>query len=286
MCVAVVIETQKGPSQIECWQMDDANPHGVGLAWGSGELVRYRKGLTWMEAYDLLQRIPRPALMHFRWATHGGRARHLTHPFPLGPRALTSRKLNAASKAVLIHNGVWTNYLRHMPPGVKTEKWSDTAVAAYAAGVHGEEILDDVDWATATMRAISDNGAVDIVMRGHWQEHEGNMYSNLTWQPRAKSYYTPSRGSWGGGYDFDDETNYFNYGEPVTIGKVLDAENMREKRESAFEEWKRKRDEMKAKEEARSKEIDTWLAEYEAAQKAIRALPALPSGLPVAADKK
>jgi hypothetical protein len=201
MCVAVLVETAKGPTALEMWQMEDANPHGAGIAWASGDIVRYKKGLTWRQAHDLLAKIPRPALLHFRWATHGGRARHLSHPFPLGPRALTSRKMNGGAKAVLIHNGVWTDYRAYIPDGISPDKWSDTAVAAYAAGTLGEEILDHVDWSTAVGRASGD-GRMDVTLRGNWQEHEGNLYSNLGWQPQRKWY---ARATSRGGIEFAPE---------------------------------------------------------------------------------
>ncbi len=198
MCVAVVVETREGPTPLELWRMEDSNPHGAGLAWASGNLIRYRKGLTWKQVRDILPKIPRPALLHFRWATHGGRARHLSHPFPIGPRALTTRKLNSASKAVLIHNGVWTGYEHFAPEGLDLEKWSDTAVAAYAAGIFGEEILDHVDWSTAVGRNSGLN-RMDVSLRGHWTEYNGNQYSNLSWKPRAKiAVY----GGWG---NYSDE---------------------------------------------------------------------------------
>lgn len=181
MCVAVLVESE-APTQVEMWQMDNENPHGIGIAWASNDIIRYKKGLGWMEAYKLLESVPRPALLHFRWATHGGRARHLAHPFPLGPKAVTSRKLNGGAKSVLIHNGTWNDYTKFAPLGIDIAKWSDTAVAAYVAGTIGEEILDHVPWCTAVGRAAG-SGRMDVTLRGDWTEHNGNMYSNMYWQP-------------------------------------------------------------------------------------------------------
>lgn len=207
MCVAVLVETTEGPTDAELFKMEDSNPHGAGLAWASGNLVRYKKGLTHKQVSALLKVIPRPALLHFRWATHGGKARHLTHPFPLGERALRSRKLNSAAPAVLIHNGVWHDYDKFIPPGVDGDKWSDTAVAAYVAGIVGEDILDHVNWSTAVGRSSGHN-RMDVTLRGDWKEHNGNMYSNLTWMGyqhwKSSKYY----GASGGSYTYP-------YGEPM-----------------------------------------------------------------------
>lgn len=193
MCVAVLIETAKGPTEREIRLMYEDNPHGAGLAWGSGDLVRYRKGLSVQQVIDLLPTLPRPVLLHFRWATHGGTDRVMTHPFPIGRRAITSRKLNGAARAVLIHNGVWHDYERFAPPGCNTDYWSDTAVAAWAAGEYGEDILDHVNWATAVGRAAG-NGRLDITLRGTWEEWQGNQYSNLLWQPKPKVRMAPGLG--------------------------------------------------------------------------------------------
>lgn len=185
MCVAVVVLGDR-PTNHELREMHESNPHGAGIAWGAGNLVRYRKGLTWSQCVEILDRVPRPALLHFRWATHGPKVRYLTHPFPIGAKALKSRKLNSAAQAVLIHNGVWHEYESYAPYGIDLNKWSDTAVAAYAVGEYGDEILDHVPWCTAIGRMV--DGELDVTIRGNWQEYGDNMYSNLTWQSWKPKY--------------------------------------------------------------------------------------------------
>lgn len=188
MCVAIIVEGSiSTDTLLSC---EDNNPHGAGLAWGDGDRVRYRKGLTAMEVVKIAQALPRPFLLHFRWATHGGRAAHLTHPFPLGHRALISRSLEGVADAVLIHNGVWGDYERFIPQWVDRDRWSDTAVAAYVAGTTDESILDHVAWSTAVARAAG-SGRLDITTRGRWYEHsDGNSYSNLSWLPRPAPRYS------------------------------------------------------------------------------------------------
>jgi hypothetical protein len=268
MCVAVIVESDKGPSDSDLYHMNQDNPHGVGLAWAMGDLVRYRKGLTWRQARDLLAKIPRPALLHFRWATHGGLDRAMTHPFPLGRKAITSRKLNGAAKAVLIHNGVWKGYDKFAPAGLDLNRWSDTAVAAYAAGTFGEEILDYVDWATAVARAPG-GGRLDITTRGYWEEHEGNLYSNLTWQPRERKMsvkVTPS-----GGLEFledDAWTEYFNRTTRQPSHSAYDIEDLTGEAPLAVDEFLRWNDEgklVRGKTVAPRDPVPTWLEEYEAA---------------------
>jgi hypothetical protein len=181
MCVAILVEAEIAPATLAA--CEDANPHGGGLAWIAGDQIAYRKGLRWREMARLAATLPRPFLAHFRWATHGGVRDYLCHPFPLGARALTSRAVEGLAPAVLIHNGVWPDYLRWMPGGIEAERWSDTAVAAYATEVVGEDILDHVGWSNAVARATA--GRMDITLRGRWMDHtDGNVYSNLSWLPR------------------------------------------------------------------------------------------------------
>lgn len=187
MCVAALIESDEGPSKDELIGMERDNPHGAGVAYIEGDRIRYKKGLNWVQVHKILKRVPRPALVHFRWATHGGKAMHLTHPFPLGPRALVSKALTGTAPAVLIHNGIWSDYADFIPDWATNRKsqLSDTAVAAYVAE-KWEGVLDDVDWSTAVMRS-SGPGRADVTLRGRWVEYDGNMYSNLSWQHHMPS---------------------------------------------------------------------------------------------------
>lgn len=186
MCVALLVESQAGPTKDELIAMERDNPHGAGVAFIEGDRIRYKKGLNWVQVHRVLQRVPRPCLVHFRWATHGGKGAHLTHPFPLGPRALVSKALTGTAPAVLIHNGVWFNYADFIPDWALRRKaeLSDTAVAAYIAE-KWEGVLDDVEWSTAVMRSSGPDRA-DVTLRGRWVEHNGDMYSNLNWQNYLK----------------------------------------------------------------------------------------------------
>lgn len=199
MCVAVLVETEAGPTADELKAMDSENPHGAGVAFSRGNQVRYHKGVTWKWIAKNQASWPRPYLLHFRWATHGGRARHLAHPFPISISAVLSKRLSGDADAVLIHNGVWSDYKRFLPHWLRKEedRWSDTAVAAYAAKVYGEDVLDDVAWSTAVGRARG-IGRMDVTLRGNWVEHQGNMYSNLNWQQPTRFQY----GGWDGWEDY------------------------------------------------------------------------------------
>lgn len=202
MCVAVVVLTDDGPTKHEMRQMAVSNDDGIGLGWRDRDTLAYVKGLDTSEAIELLAVAPRPTMLHFRYATHGGKKKHLTHPFPLGDAALYSEELQGTCDAMLMHNGTWSDYRTYLPPGFKASEVSDTAVMAYVAEEH-EAILDEVSWATAVMKLVE--GRAQIRLRGRWQRHEGNLYSNLYWKNQyvytgggsstsdnyTKTYYSP-----------------------------------------------------------------------------------------------
>lgn len=192
MCVAAII-TGASPPLADLQDMEAENPHGAGLAWqvpGENQLT-YKKGLTAEEVHEILDALPRPVLLHFRWATHGTRSKALTHPFPLGIRALLDPSLEGKAKACLIHNGVWDAYRKHMPDFLDTLKLdlSDTAVAAYVA-LRNPSILRDVRWATAVGRARGKGKPMAVKTTGGWTTYAGNQYSNLQWVGAGTKAYS------------------------------------------------------------------------------------------------
>ena len=186
MCVAILVESKRGPTATELAHMEAHNPHGGGVGFPSGTDIEYRRGLTAKQIAKMLPQLPRPTLVHFRWATHGPRVPELCHPFPLGVAAFVRRTLRGRAPGVLIHNGVWNDAHRHCPRWQPYERTSDTAVAAFMVGTGREDILDEVPWSTAIMRS-SGPGKADVVLRGYWTEYNGDLYSNLNWQPNRWS---------------------------------------------------------------------------------------------------
>lgn len=179
MCVAVIVESQNRIPTKYLEAMHKANDDGAGLAWISGDQIQYRKGLTWQEIDELQDKIPRPFLMHFRIATRGAPIPELTHPFPIGMQAF-SDDLVGLAPAVLIHNGTWSDFRRYVPVGINEHVVSDTQTAAYAVE-HDEDILNEVGWSNALLRAKGE-GRADLTLRGRWMDFEGNQYSNLYWK--------------------------------------------------------------------------------------------------------
>jgi hypothetical protein len=176
MCVAAVCFGDTPPLEY-LEDMELGNPHGAGVAWVRNGAVAFVKGLDAEEVHYALSRVPRPALFHFRWASAGPKTKRLTHPFPLGVKALTHTGVDGVAPAVMIHNGTWSSWRQHIPQWAKKDEGnlSDTAVAAYMAEDH-EDILDSVHWATAILRSDK-----RVTLRGDWHNHGGTLYSNMHW---------------------------------------------------------------------------------------------------------
>jgi hypothetical protein len=166
--------------------MDHENPDGGGVAWLESGQLRFERGLTSEQIFYMQEAgtLTYPYLLHFRWATHGGKIPGLTHPFPTGPRAFDG-ELSGVAEQVLIHNGVWHDYNSWLPmvegvDEIKLVDTSDTAVAAYFYSWF-PDIADEIPWAVAT--ASIKEGAIAIVKHGGWSSFAGNEYSNLHWLP-------------------------------------------------------------------------------------------------------
>jgi len=201
MCVAAIIHRPVPLADLR--KMQDDNPHGAGVAWSESGAIEFRRGLTAETIFAMQQReeMTYPYLLHFRWATHGAQVPELTHPFPTGARAF-SGELSGACEQVLIHNGVWSDYDEWAPyitSEVSSEAinaGSDTSVAAYFIP-HFPELADHIPWAVA-IATIDESGQMVISQHGRtWLEHEGNSYSNLSWQQQSWwKQYRASNQAW------------------------------------------------------------------------------------------
>lgn len=212
MCVAAIINQPVSLAYLK--EMEDSNPHGGGVAWPdyAAGVMRFRKGLDHRQIHAMQEtgELAYPYLLHFRWATEGDKVPQMTHPFPVGVRALFG-ELEGAADRVLIHNGTmswaqqkyWvpdTDYMYHIPWEL-INRASDTAIAAWLMTEPGsEDILKALKWATC-VGSVRD-GKLVTELEGDWENFEGNQYSNLHWLPysargRGGSYF-PAAWDWEG----------------------------------------------------------------------------------------
>lgn len=193
MCVLIIVESRT-PRLKDLQLMEKENPHGAGIAWQDKGEIAFVRDLTAKEIFKLVQDLPRPYIIHFRWATKGEKTPMQMHPFPLGWAAING-PVSGRAPAVMAHNGTWKEYKEWIPTGVDADKVSDTQIAAFMAGFY-EEILDEVTFANALVK-VGKKGA-DITYRGKtWQRYQGNLFSNMNWKTRSR-FDTPTYGVYSG----------------------------------------------------------------------------------------
>jgi hypothetical protein len=86
MCLLIVKPAGVSIPKQELIHASFANPHGAGIAWSDGKKTRIAKNAKW-DGYDIVQALEplhdKPALIHFRYATHGSQNDANAHPFSL-----------------------------------------------------------------------------------------------------------------------------------------------------------------------------------------------------------
>lgn len=168
----------------------EANPHGAGLAWSDGKTVQIEKGADWTydEIADITAQLEDfPAIVHFRFATHGSLTDKNTHPFRL-PGGWTAG-----------HNGVISGVTCKRDES-DTRAFLRKHVSPYiVAGrsLSEEPLLADLGKAMGggnKMAFLHDSGAWSLANpeSGHWKD--GIWYSNHTYV--RYQYCTTERKPW------------------------------------------------------------------------------------------
>jgi hypothetical protein len=188
MCV-IAICRDRNLTRMEVEQMDAANPHGIGVAWASRkrDVVQYAKGLSVDETLALLPKIPKPYIVHFRFASVGAVTPALCHPFPI--HVAPSDAVRGATKAgVLFHNGTWGEWkngfeavkeLGSIARDTTHEGWSDSRVMAALAAAYATHAVAEIVGATQRLAVLRPSGRIETY--GAWAKHHGIEVSNLWW---------------------------------------------------------------------------------------------------------
>ncbi len=159
MCVIFACES-KVPDEKKLFDSEECNPHGAGISWQEGNGVRWIKGLSTKEIIKTLSHksVKLPLTIHYRWASIGGQAKELCHPFPVNDSADVD--LEGHSDFTLMHNGHWSNwddayFWSTISQGKKflTGPVSDSRALASMTYRHGFEFLDMIpgSWGKAAI---------------------------------------------------------------------------------------------------------------------------------------
>jgi hypothetical protein len=210
VCVAIIITGNDRPSKSDLHSMHVQNNDGAGIGWVDNGKAHWSKGHSPDQIDALIDKLPRPLLVHFRFATVGGSIPQLCHPFPVTPDMEEAPE--GSADEILIHNGHWSDWddyykaytaeFDNVPGG----KWSDTRFAALMMArckpEDRDSIAAEVGGKIATM-VVGPDGLGDVSYWGSWtKEGDGVYYSNTGWK-WARSY---------GGYTHEmSETWYDRY---------------------------------------------------------------------------
>lgn len=211
MCLMIVKPAGKDIADEHLQNGFENNPDGGGYCWHDGGRVFYRKGIFAFEEFLKSYRQDvgdKPAIVHFRMATHGGVNEENCHPFDVG------------NGAMMAHNGIIQ---------VETERGeSDTRafIRKRIAPVltSNPDAVRDPSWVESIDAAISGSklgflypdGKHYIIgeKRGQWED--GVWFSNSG--HKASCHWWSGRGAW----DTEDEVSYWK--EEGVTGAMTPAE--------------------------------------------------------------
>ena len=186
MCVAIIIPgAAKWPSKETLLACEKANQHGGGIAWTDPDkrIVRWKKGITAEEIYEITQQVKPPGLIHFRISTAGGVVPELCHPFPVTKES--SLALEGTAHQVMIHNGHFSKWdeilLLKMPPGKKlpSGSLSDSRAMAWLASHYGQNFF----LLTGEKIACLDGMGRTVWYKPNaWTTIDGCEFSNTSWK--------------------------------------------------------------------------------------------------------
>lgn len=213
------------PSADTIRNMWEGNPDGAGFMYPSvvqgkkgkpKAVVQVEKGfMTLTHFTSALEKLAEtvdltatPIVMHFRITTHGGTCPELTHPFPVTSSRGALRKLRATAPVGVAHNGI----IHSVTPAKDmsdTSEYVATQLAPLSKALpkfwenpHALELIKN--GIGSKMAILSASGALTTI--GDFNEHDGVMYSNYSYEPRRFTY---SRYNFGcGGWDYETATDY------------------------------------------------------------------------------
>lgn len=208
MCLITIANTKR-PSIDDMEKAARANGDGMGVAWRHEGKIRFVKGMESVKGvHKLCSKIPMPFVIHYRWASIGGKGPQLCHPFPI--TAGVELTLKGEAEEVLFHNGHLSDWQKSVASlacarneGIPEGKWSDTRGIAWIVARLGASFLEVTD--------------------GKWvffSKSKCTMYGN-GWDTVGKDEMYHSNTTW----NWSASQHYAGYGGCGTTGKVTTVEN-------------------------------------------------------------
>ena len=197
MCVIIYCKKDGNrPTRKILNKCEKANPHGIGVAYRKqgSDMYSVAKGISMETLVRIMDKYDGEIAIHFRYATVGGQAKELCHPFPTTPKAETW--LDYEANAILFSNGTWENWkdayeVNRQILGLRKldGKMSDTRALAKLVAKHGKakflNSIRDTHHKHDYIRCLVMKTFKPAVMTGKWYEKNDVYYSNLRWDSRT-----------------------------------------------------------------------------------------------------
>ena len=176
-----------------------SNPHGAGFMYAHDGKVVIEKGFMKLDEFTAaLDRVAQTVdltatgvVMHFRITTHGGTCPSNTHPFPLSGSIAALRKLRYVTDIGVAHNGIISTV---HPRDKETSDTMELIASELSLLYKGcPKFYEDKNLmrlvetlCDSKLAFLLGDGSIHTV--GSFNEHEGIMYSNYSWEPYKPKY--------------------------------------------------------------------------------------------------
>jgi len=178
MCIILVCKTEK-PSLEILKNCSYTNTDGAGISWREKTQVKWSKGHTVDEIYELTKCLKLPFVIHFRMSTVGGVTQELCHPFSVTPTVTNA--LTGKAKQIIMHNGHWADWQESLKANmiyangkVPDGAWSDSRAIAYFTNNCGSGFLRLLEEKVVLFSSKD----IQIFGDGWTDEVDGIIYSN------------------------------------------------------------------------------------------------------------
>jgi hypothetical protein len=186
MCIIVVkkpgLQLPDKEALVNCWTN---NPNGAGFMYAINNRVHIEKGFFDFENFfsavtAINDIVSLPAVLHFRFGSHGDISVENTHPFPITENLSVMRRLSCKTRLAAAHNGI-------IPGIIPRDNISDTMeyIITQLAPMYRRrkdfyrlsDVHNMIEGATSSKWAFLDN-AGNIELIGSFICNNGILYSN------------------------------------------------------------------------------------------------------------
>lgn len=174
MCLLIFKPADKKLPDTHLVVASDNNPHGCGIAVAMGDRIIIEKNPLW-KAEQIINRLAHyeghPAIVHFRFATHGSKNEANTHPFKLNDNWVAAHNGVISSIKTLDDESDTRAFLRQNVIPILEHGWE----------LDQEDIIELLSQEMGSynkMTFLRKDGVYGIAneRQGHWKD--GNWYSN------------------------------------------------------------------------------------------------------------